>query len=111
MSNQVIKTKIPDEYLFEFLTRVCTKQNACYMFNNDSYKKALYFNLIEDLFEKCRPYYHKAKQHYLDKPVTYNRIATVLRQLTKHIGGTHSSKISYVKSQYVIVHYYEYKPI
>ena len=109
MSNQVIKIKIPDEYLFDFLTKVCTKKNDySYIFNKDSYKKALYFNLIEELFDKCRPHYHKAKHHYLDKPITYNRVSTILRQLTKHVGGTHSSKIGYVKSQYVIVHCYEY---
>jgi hypothetical protein len=110
MSNQVIKIKIPDEYLFNFLIKVCTKKNAhCYIFNNDSYKKALYFNLIEELFVKCRPHYHKSKYHYFDKPITYNSVSTILRQLTKHIGGSHSSKIEYVKSQYGIVHCYEYK--
>jgi len=112
MSNQVIKIKIPDEYLIDFLTKVCTKKSKyIFIFNKDSYKKALYFNLIKELFDKCRPYYHTSKHHYLDtSSITYNHTATVLRQLIKNYGGLYSSNISYVKSQYMIVHCFEVKP-
>jgi len=105
MSNQTFKNQIPTELLFELLDNICSKTDKYYIINNDSYKKGIFTNGINEFFEKCKPYYHLSKQKYLERKLTYNVFTTVLRQICNFNKITYTSQIKYDKSNYNIIYY------
>jgi len=107
MSTQIFKQKVPIEILYEILENICAKNDKSYVLNNISFKKAIYNNYISDFYEKCRPYYHTSKHHYLDKKLTYNSFVTVIRQICKSNNTMFCSKIKYENSSYDF-HYFIY---
>lgn len=109
MSAQIFKNRIPDEMLVGFLETVCLKNDKHYTFNNDSYKKGVYNGTILQFILDCTPYYHISKRKYLDKKLTYNSLATIIRQICKFNKFTYTSKIMYNRSTYDIVYYIYHK--
>lgn len=105
MSNQTFKNQIPTELLFELLDNICSKTDKYYIINNDSYKKGVFTNEINEFFEKCKPYYHLSKQKYLERKLAYNTFTTVLRQICNFNKITYTSQIKYDKSNYNIIYY------
>jgi len=105
MSNQIFKTSIPSDMLFELLEKVCNKTEKYYTINNNSYKKGIFTKDIPEFLEKCIPYYHVSKRKYLECKLTYNSFTTVLRQICKFNATKYTSQIKYDKSKYDIVYY------
>jgi hypothetical protein len=108
MNSQIFKNAIPNSILFNFLDKVCIKNNKYYTINKIVFKKALYNNYFKDFIEECRPYYYLSKQIYLNEPFTYNKFVTIIRQICKHKTITHTSHIKYDKSVYEIIYYVYY---
>jgi hypothetical protein len=105
MTSQIFKNNIPNTILFELLDKICIKNAKYYMLNFDAYKKGLYNEEIQKFFEVCKPYYYSSKHKYLDKKITYNSFATILRQICNFNQISYTSKIIYSKSSYNIVYY------
>jgi hypothetical protein len=105
MTSQIFKINVEREIFFELLDKICCKETKYYMFDLNAYKKGMYDNTIPDFFESIKENYHKSKQKYVDKKITYNAFTTVLRQIIKSHNIPFHSKISYGKSCYVIVYY------
>jgi len=105
MSIQIFKNKIPNNYLFDLLKKICVKTKEVYIINNISFKKGMYNNLITDFFELIRKYYHISKRKYLDKTLTYNSFITVVRQICKFNQLTYKNEIKYDRSTYEIIYY------
>ena len=105
MSSQIFKKFIPNELLFNLLEKLCIKNNKYYYFNNESFKKGIFSQDINNFFELCKPYYHTSKQKYIDKKITYNVFVTVLRQICNHNKIIYTSQIKYDKSNYNIIYY------
>ena len=105
MSNQTFKKKVDIEPLFELLEKICCKESKYYMFDLNAYKKGLYENLFNEYFDYLKDFYHKSKQKYIEKKITYNSFTTVLRQILKYNNIPFHSKLCYNKSEYVIVYY------
>ena len=105
MTSQIFKNKIPNELLFELLNNCCIKNDKCYIFNNNSYKKAIFNEILPNFLETCRPYYHISKRKYLERKISYNNFTTVLRQICNCNNITYTSKIVYDKSVYDIIYY------
>ena len=105
MSSQIFKKFIPNELLFNLLEKLCIKNNKYYYFNNESFKKGIFSQDINNFFELCKPYYHTSKQKYVDKKITYNVFVTVLRQICNHNKIIYTSQIKYDKSNYNIIYY------
>ena len=109
MSTQIFKTGIPDELFTGFLNLLCLKNDKHYTFNSDSYKKGIYIGAIQQFIIECTPYYHISKRKYLNKKLTYNSLATIIRQICKFNKFTYTSKIVYDRSTYDIVYYIYFK--
>jgi len=105
MASQIFKTNVPNSLLFNLLHNVCIKNNNCYIFNSDAYKKGVYKEEIQKFMEECKPYYFISKRTYLDKKLSYTKFTTILRQICKFNKITYTSKIIYNKSTYNIVYY------
>jgi len=105
MSTQIFKKKIPNEYLFELLDKICVKFKDYYLINTISFKKGMYNNHIKDFFDLSRDYYHISKRKYIDKPITYNSFMTIVRQICNFNKITYKNNIKYDRSSYDINYY------
>lgn len=108
MSNtysQLFKNLIPTEKLFELLTKICAKTDRFFIVDNNSYKKGIFTNDIQEFIEFCKPFYFISKRKYLERELTNKSFMTVIRQICKSNNITYTSQIMYNKSQYDIVYY------
>jgi hypothetical protein len=105
MSTQIFKRGIPDEMFTGFLDLFCLKNDKHYTLNTDSYKKGVYNGVVQQFITECAAYYHLSKRKYLNKKLTYNSLATIIRQICKFNKFTYTSKIVYDRSTYDIVYY------
>ena len=105
MSNQLFKNLIPESILIDFLEKYSSKNDKFYVFNNTSYKLAIYHNAIEPLCKELLHYYHKSKRYYVERKIDYSRLITILRQLCKANNVCYTSRIIYRNSKYDIQYY------
>jgi hypothetical protein len=103
-ASQLFKQKIQIENLFVLLDDICVKKEDYYEINNVSFRKGVYNNSIVGFFERCKPYYHKSKLKYLEKPITYNSFITVIRQICNSNDIIYKSSIKYDKTKYDIIY-------
>jgi lysyl-tRNA synthetase class I len=105
MTSQIFKQVIPNETLIELLENIAVKTEKCYVINNNSYKKGMFDNTINNFIENCKPYYHLSKRKYLERKLTYNSFMTIIRQICNSNKITYTSQIKYDKSTYDIMYY------
>jgi hypothetical protein len=105
MSSQIIKKYIPNEVLFEFLEKCATKVNDYYKFDINSYKRCVYLDQLNDFTTSLIPYYFKSKCFYLTRKMSFNALATIIRQICKKNNIRYVSKIKYIGSDYNILYY------
>jgi len=108
MSTQIFKNKLNNQILFELLDKICLKNEKYYILNNESFKKGVYNEYIQNFFILCIPYYHLSKRKYLDKKLTYNSFVTVIRQICNYNKIAYTSQIKYDKSVYDIIYFIYY---
>ena len=105
MISQIFKENIPKEQLFSLLRSICFfKDSASFFLDKPSYKRGFFTREVPIFLEKCKPYYHIAKQYYLERPVNYNNFATIIRQICKSHGIPIERKVSYDKSQHQLTY-------
>lgn len=102
---QIFKSKVPSPVLFSFLSDICDKNDKCYIFDKNAYKRGIYNNKITPFFEMCKPHYHASKQKYIDRKLTYNSLITVIRQICNVNEIGYASEIKYDKSLHTIIYY------
>jgi len=102
MPNQIFKTMVPKELLFELLEKICFKTDKYYLFDINAYKKLIFYSLHTDFCEKLKEYYHLGKQFYLTRKMKYNCITTIIRQICKLSNIMYTSQIKYNESKYNI---------
>ena len=102
MSSQLFKSNINKIVFLNFLTSICEVNENEYIFNNESFKKANLFKLIEPFIDICRNHYHKSKLKYINRKMTYNSLINVLRQIAKCHKINYKTNIKYFKSNYNI---------
>ena len=105
MTKQILKKKV--DFFTEYLLSVGTLENNYIMINETIYNKAKYNNLIQPFLLKLEPYYHKSKQFYIQRDITYNGFITILRQIAKHNEAEYESKLKYTKSTHYIEYYFK----
>ena len=104
MVNQIFKKQFDSNKLFTILEMICNKNDHNYVYNNEAYKKGIYFNILKPFLHECVEYYHVSKRIYVTKHLTYNSFTTVVRQICKFNKIAYTSKIKYDKSNYDIIY-------
>ena len=102
MTSQIFKSSVPNNKLFSLLESIALKTEKKYIFNKNAYKKGLIDDKIQNFINDCKPYYYLSKQKYLEKKLTYNSFATILRQICNYNKIVYTSQIKYYKSDYDI---------
>jgi hypothetical protein len=105
MSSQIFKKLIPNNLLITLLDDIAIKTENCYVLNNNSFKKGIFNESINNFINECKPYYFISKQKYLERKLTYNSFITIIRQICKHNKITYTSQIKYDRSSYDIIYY------
>jgi len=105
MSTQIFKKPIPNQLLIQLLDDISIKNDKFYVLNNNSYKKGIFNDIINNFIIECTPYYHLSKRKYLERKLTYNSFITIIRQICNFNNITYTSQIKYNKSTYDIVYY------
>lgn len=105
MSKQIFKQDISKNIIISFLNKYADITDKFYIFTKTNYKKAEYHNAIVPLCEYVKPLYHKSKQYYIERKLTYSKFITILRQLCKSVELSYTSRIVYGNSTYSIVYY------
>ena len=109
MKSQIFKSIPPLEMMIDLLNQICDKiDNSYYLLTNDAFKKGILFHWIDPFIHSCQLYYHSSKLIYLEKYLktkNYNHFITIIRQICKIHHIIYTSKIKYIKSNYLI----EYK--
>ena len=105
MSSQIFKNSIPNQILIKLLDDIAVKTDKCYILNNNSYKKGIFNDLINNFINDCKPYYYLSKRKYLDRKLTYNSFITIIRQICNFNRITYTSQIKYDKSTYDIMYH------
>jgi hypothetical protein len=105
MSSQIFKNPIPNQLLIKLLDDIAVKSEKCYVLNNNSYKKGIFNDVINNFINECKSYYHLSKRKYLDRKLTYNSFITIIRQICNFNNITYTSQIKYDKSTYDIIYY------
>tara|TARA_Y100000768_G_scaffold206226_1_gene155410 strand:+ start:5649 stop:5993 length:345 start_codon:yes stop_codon:yes gene_type:complete len=105
MSSQLFKNQIPSNILFKFLEKHSYNDGKFYVFTKTSYKQAIYHNSIAHFCEELIHYYHKSKQYYVQRKMSYSKLITIIRQLCKANNISYTSRIIYRESDYEIQYY------
>ena len=89
--------------LINIISKFCTNEKKKeYIFSPISYKKMIYNKAIDPFITELQEYYHKSKQFYLKRDMTYKNILTIFRQILNSLCIPYTSKIIYNKSKYTI---------
>lgn len=102
MLKQIFKDQVPIKLLIELLEKICTKTDKYYLVNVESYKRMVFHDYQKIFLDSIRDYYHKSKQFYIDRKLSYNSFTNIIRQICKSNDHNFGSKIKYNESKYNI---------
>jgi hypothetical protein len=105
MSQQLFRMRVPIDILFNFLKKICDIKDCSYVFTNESYKRSILLNNLNEFIDNVKEYYHFSKQYYVNRKMSFNKIVTIIRQICKNNSVNYTSKIIYNNSIYNIVYY------
>lgn len=105
MSNLLFKKIIPNNIIFDFLSKNCNLENDYYIFDKIVFKQYEYNNLIEEFYNNIIDNYKESKKFYLKRPITFNNLMTVIRQICKFNNIPYYSNIKYDNNKYNIIYY------
>ena len=105
MKNQIFKTIIKPDIIWDFLKENGEKEADYYIFNKVMYKKAVFKEAIDPFITNLKEHYHESKKHYINRKMDYNKFITVLRQLCNSNQITYKTHMIYNNSTYEIVYY------
>ena len=103
--SQTFKSPINKNILFDFLEKICEKREKYFVFDLSSYKRGELNKENELFLELVKPYYHTAKQFYIERKISYSRLCTIIRQICKFNSISFTTKVLYSKSKYNIPYY------
>ena len=104
MTQQILKEKIPIEYLINLYKNIYPDyNNGNYIIINEFFfKKINYENLFDSFINEIDPYYFNSKKNYINKKHNYKSFLTIIRHICKSNNIAYTSKIIYDKSKYYI---------
>ena len=103
---QIFKMSVPAEVLFSFLDQFCAQSERHYVFDLNAFRKMQFHEGERDRFlQTILPYYHKSKQYYVTRKLSYNSAINLVRQICKSNGVAFSKDLCYNHSNYTIIYY------
>jgi len=102
MLNQIFKSEMPSNILYDLLEQICLKTDKYYFIDINAYKKLIFSDLHTPFIEKISEYYHLSKQFYLQREFIYTSFTNIVRQICKHCNIKIASDVKYNHSQYYI---------
>ena len=102
MLTQIFKKNIPIEILFDLLEKTALKTDKYYLVDNNAFRKMVFHNYDKDFLNIILEYYHRSKQFYVTRKLTYNSFINIIRQICKHNNTMFTSKMKYNESKYNI---------
>jgi hypothetical protein len=103
--SQTFKQPIDKTLLFDLLDKICVKTAQYYLFDLVAYKKGDYNKYNTEFCETIIHCYHKSKQFYAERKLTYSRFCTLLRQICNSNNIIYTTKTLYTNSQYDIQYF------
>ncbi len=71
-----------------------------WLFDHRAYQKMILLGVEKEWLIGLKQIYPKSKQHYLDRPITYQNFATILRQICRLRGIRYEIQTQYHYSQF-----------
>jgi len=105
MPQQLFRMRVPIDILFNFLKKICDIKDCAFVFTNESYKRAVFQNILIEFIDNVKDYYHLSKQYYVNRNMSFNNLATIVRQICRDNSVNYTSTIKYTYSTYNIVYY------
>ena len=105
METQIFKKTIPKEFIINFLEKICDNTNDYLLLNKAAFRKSEFHNLLSPFLEELKEYYHKSKQFYLTRKLSYNYFLTIIRQICKNSKIRYENKVIYTKSLYDVTYH------
>jgi hypothetical protein len=105
MKNQIFKTIIHPDLLWEFIKENGEEVEDYYIFNKSLYKKAVFRETIQPFIQQLDAYYYTSKKHYITRKLDYIKFITIIRQLCNSIDVPYKTELVYNNSTYEIVYY------
>lgn len=103
MSSNILKEKIPINFLFDLLEKYCfVKTDKYYTLDLDTYKKIVLEQKIDEFLEAVVPYYKKSKLHYVTRSMKYIYFLTIVRHICNSNNIKYTSSIYYNRSKHYI---------
>jgi hypothetical protein len=111
MPNQIFKTTIPSDIIYNFLNQIYFQKTKNHIIiNRTSFKKAELNNLLQLFLDEIKPYYYNSKLYYIERKLNFYKFMTIIRQICKHNQIDMFSKIRYERSSYEFDYYISYPP-
>ena len=111
MPNQIFKTIIPSDIIYNFLNQIYSQKTKTHIIiNRTSFKKAELNNILQIFLDEIKPYYYNSKLYYIQRKLDFYKFMTIIRQICKHNQIDMFSKIRYERSSYEFDYYISYIP-
>ena len=104
MKNQIFKTIIHPDVLWNFIKENGEQIEDQYIFNKSLYKKAVFKETITPFIQSLDIYYYDSKKHYIRRKMDYIKFITIIRQLCNSIDVKYTTQLVYNNSTYEIVY-------
>jgi hypothetical protein len=104
MKNQIFKTIIHPDVLWNFIKENGEQIEDQYIFNKSLYKKAVFKETITPFIQSLDIYYYESKKHYIRRKMDYIKFITIIRQLCNSIDVKYTTQLVYNNSTYEIVY-------
>ena len=98
--NSIFRKTFPLAILFAFLDTICPHHDDYYLFDDNVYRTMLYNNKHIPFLEILKTFYFPSQYHYLNRPIQYNSIATIIRQICNFHGHIYKTHKLYNHSEY-----------
>jgi hypothetical protein len=105
MKNQLFKTIVAPNILWDFLKENGENQGEYYIFTKPLYKKACFNNNILPFIQGLEEYYYDSKKHYITRKIDYAKFITIIRQLCNSLEIVYTTQLIYNNSTYEIVYF------
>ena len=100
--NILFKTKVPLEYLLQYLDEVCKNKGDYFMIDKIVYKIMMDSKQYKTFIETILPYYYDSKKYFVTRKLTYTSFGNIIRQICHSHGHPFMTDTKYNHSEYTI---------